>query len=391
VKIRDKLAELMQNEDHVNNLEKELAVILQAIEDYKKNIGETEVKIREISARGDQPKKRHSELMKRKQELTTELNQLKKEKGECEHSMTILRRDVGNMIERNTRKENLRKTIVDKIAALEDQLRENQETCEREKCHYNKPSEFDDPPSNLMRTDVIVEEKGRTERRIQEMQEDFNRAILEFGNVSEVDLQQLYQSEKIEVERWKEKVRYWKGIVSAISDCTKIQVTEHDVRKNALPRRIQEVFKELMLMHPSGTYCGELQFDLENKRITPKVSTRGERMDEGEVPQSDRAKKKRAADELSQLSGGEKSFGTACFVMSLWKCVVEAPFRLMDEFDIFMDNNNRRRIMEMLCDIAKDEPSKQFIFFTPQGIKEMKRDDIQVFTLTKDQGNARAA
>jgi hypothetical protein len=47
--------------------------------------------------------------------------------------------------------------------------------------------------------------------------------------------------------------------------------------------------------------------------------------------------------------------------------------------------------MEMLCDIAREDPSKQFIFFTPQGIKEMKRDDIQVFTLTKDHGNARAA
>jgi len=47
--------------------------------------------------------------------------------------------------------------------------------------------------------------------------------------------------------------------------------------------------------------------------------------------------------------------------------------------------------MEMLSDMATEEPSKQFIFFTPQGVKEMKRDDIQVFTLTKDPRAARAA
>lgn len=48
-----------------------------------------------------------------------------------------------------------------------------------------------------------------------------------------------------------------------------------------------------------------------------------------------------------------------------------------------MDSNSRRIIMEMLCDMAREEPGKQFIFFTPQGIREMQRDDIQVFTLAK--------
>lgn len=100
----------------------------------------------------------------------------------------------------------------------------------------------------------------------------------------------------------------------------------------SLEHRLTVICKFSPILDPSGTYGGELIFDLPNKRITPKVTACGEREDGQELgQQSDRAKKKRAADELSQLSGGEKSFGTACFVMSLWKCVVEAPFRLMDE------------------------------------------------------------
>jgi chromosome segregation ATPase len=42
---------------------------------------------------------------------------------------------------------------------------------------------------------------------------------------------------------------------------------------------------------------------------------------------------------LSFSPGGERSFSTLCFTLSLHG-MTEAPFRAMDEFDVFMVSNH---------------------------------------------------
>uniref|UniRef100_A0A1B6G830 Rad50/SbcC-type AAA domain-containing protein n=1 Tax=Cuerna arida TaxID=1464854 RepID=A0A1B6G830_9HEMI len=76
----------------------------------------------------------------------------------------------------------------------------------------------------------------------------------------------------------------------------------------------------------------------------------------------------------SSLSGGEKSFSTVAFIMAMWH-QVKLPFHFLDEFDVFMDGINRRVVMDLLIDHAK-ETKQQFVFLTPLDMSSISSSDI---------------
>ncbi|PWA83394.1 P-loop containing nucleoside triphosphate hydrolases superfamily protein [Artemisia annua] len=73
------------------------------------------------------------------------------------------------------------------------------------------------------------------------------------------------------------------------------------------------------------------------------------------------------------LSGGERSFSTLCFALALHE-MTEAPFRAMDEFDVFMDAVSRKISLDTIVDFALAQGS-QWIFITPHDISMVKNDE----------------
>ena len=65
-----------------------------------------------------------------------------------------------------------------------------------------------------------------------------------------------------------------------------------------------------------------------------------------------------------QLSGGERSFSTMAFLLSLWESL-DSPFRALDEYDVFMDEVNRKLSTQLIIDTARMTASKQFILISP--------------------------
>lgn len=90
------------------------------------------------------------------------------------------------------------------------------------------------------------------------------------------------------------------------------------------------------------------------------------------------------------LSGGEKSFVTLSLIMATAH-IIESPFFVMDEFDVFMDEANRVVSLHTIIDTARQE-KRQFIFITPHNletvVKEMGKEgkkDIHIFRLNDHQ------
>lgn len=96
--------------------------------------------------------------------------------------------------------------------------------------------------------------------------------------------------------------------------------------------------------------------------------------------------------DMRALSGGERSFSTVCFILSLWE-EIESPFRCLDEFDVFMDMANRRVAMEMMLEIAMHDEFKQFIFLTPHDISSLPQSSqIRVWKMADpERGQANGA
>ena len=61
--------------------------------------------------------------------------------------------------------------------------------------------------------------------------------------------------------------------------------------------------------------------------------------------------------DVKALSGGERSFTTLSLLLALGENL-ETPFRVMDEFDVFMDQVSRKVAMQELVDMAREMPNR---------------------------------
>ena len=104
-----------------------------------------------------------------------------------------------------------------------------------------------------------------------------------------------------------------------------------------------------------------LEYDHATRTLNPKVQT------DLVVEAGSRTK------DVRGLSGGEKSFSTICFLLSLWNAIM-SPVRCLDEFDVFMDAVNRRVSMQLLMAMARQGNGTQFIFITPQNMNSVDVD-----------------
>ncbi|XP_073832880.1 structural maintenance of chromosomes 6 [Musca autumnalis] len=89
---------------------------------------------------------------------------------------------------------------------------------------------------------------------------------------------------------------------------------------------------------------------------------------------------KNAVSDTKSLSGGERSYSTVAFLISLWSCV-DHPFYFLDEYDVFTDEVNREYMTRLLIDEGRKRPLRQYSFLTPQDMALMSEDFIKILRL----------
>lgn len=112
-------------------------------------------------------------------------------------------------------------------------------------------------------------------------------------------------------------------------------------------------------------FSGNLDFDNVKNKLTMYVSTKND-------------KKPRHVD---SLSGGEKSFSQIALLLATWK-PMRSRIKGLDEFDVFMDQVNRKIGMRLMLQKLAGERS-QTIFITPQDIGQIAELDERIVNVHK--------
>ena len=159
---------------------------------------------------------------------------------------------------------------------------------------------------------------------------------------------------KADIERLKKGMRARRG---KYTDFRKHigRITGSLFRKNVLNRKLY----------------GRLSFDHKTRSLTMDVTKAG-------------ADASSQVSNVAMLSGGERSFTTASFLLALWQSI-ECPFRVLDEFDVYMDQINRQASLLMLQNMALNQKSNnQFIFITPNSVAGVNAEHPQVSVFRLD-------
>lgn len=160
-----------------------------------------------------------------------------------------------------------------------------------------------------------------------------------------------YKKVDNKVKEVKEKVKKMYTSLARMSVSLDLRRKEYKRLKALLTEHVKEIFAHVLTIRK---FHGTLDIDHDNQTLELVV-----------VPQHGSENKKHI------LSGGERSYATVSFLITLWQ-VMEFPFYFLDEFDVFMDKVNRRAVMDMLLHHGLEHGSLQFVFLTPHDVSSVK-------------------
>ncbi|KAJ8270525.1 hypothetical protein GJAV_G00115940 [Gymnothorax javanicus] len=391
-------------EEEIRHLQTEIANLTDQSEHYRQQMQEVEGNMRQNKTLLKGTYEESRRMQERSRKLKLEINDLKNvEEPQCEdvrpleEELQEICGKIGTALEK-------RDNAQQKSSQLKESLEQAERRYKQHKDVISSVTEEAEPiKEELSKSDQDVErskhhKKHYDERRkahiaeIQKLKADLNAKENELtvavekatAICPEVEVRRTAKSLDTEISRLKQKISMQQNQHGDRNEIIKqYQEAQENYRNIALQVKYLKKFTELLsrimnerhrvytelrmylsvrckyyfnsLLSQRG-YSGKMTFDHKNETLAISVQP-----GEGD---------KASLNDMRSLSGGERSFSTVCFVLSLW-AIAEAPFRCLDEFDVYMDMVNRRISLDMMLKIAASQRFRQFIFLTPQHMSSL--------------------
>ncbi|NXC62076.1 SMC6 protein, partial [Aleadryas rufinucha] len=204
----------------------------------------------------------------------------------------------------------------------------------------------------------IFSERLKVSRTVKSLDAEMNRLREKInsesshrGNREEIIQQFHYAKERYEDAS--NKVKNLRRFIAVLDEVMTERLKVYRQFLRSLSMQCKLHFEHLLRVRGCS---GNIIFDHKNETLSITVQPREE--------------EKASRSDLRSLSGGERSFSTVCFILSLWN-ISESPFRCMDEFDVYMDMVNRRIAIDMILERADFQRHRQFILFTPLSMSSL--------------------
>lgn len=322
------------------------------------------------------------------------IEKLKKDLEEYEQSITILEEEIRPLKEEKAKFKSDLQDLSNELKQY-DPIGEEIDNVQEQRNSIKKKLEIEEKKRKQLEGKIIDIEAKVTEKK-RKVQDDYQKALTmfpqgelkyknnsrptstlvallktEINNYNEIQnsknidfsaIQKDYQELKKQFEEASKYLRELDEFIYTAKFALEKRETKIAQMRSSYTRRAKVSFLQYQ---SKRRFDGKLHFNHIDKEISIKIKNRSDT----------------SYTDVSELSGGEKSFALVSLLLSLWS-LMDTPFFAIDEFDVFMDDINRQAAMVLLIDGAKKMENKQFIFITPLSLDTLKTDDlVSVFEL----------
>ncbi|XP_071752212.2 structural maintenance of chromosomes protein 6 [Centroberyx gerrardi] len=305
----------------------------QTVHEAKKEFDKHRKKAEDIDSKYSCVRERIDQLSEEMEPLKDEQVKLEAECGKHERNLKIL--------------ENKLKVHEDNIQAMKNELAQKEEELQE---YVSKASEISPERQQVDRSAKSVDtEITRLRRRI---------SVQESSHGDQEQVVREY-AEALAVYRDKtNQVRDLKRFIDRLDNIMSDRQNRYKIMRRSLSVRCKLYFNNFLI---KMNCCGSMMFDHNNETLSISVKPPGREND--------------GVSDMRSLSGGERSFSTVCFILSLWE-ITESPFRCLDEFDVYMDMHNRRISLDLLLELSERQHLRQFIFITPLTTSHLPKSSL---------------